>query len=225
MGAAAAAFAVTTGLVRAIGERLAPEAVFAMDCETPVVALTIDDGPDPETTAEILAVLERHGATATFFVIGERALEHPGVLTDIVAQGSELGNHTFTETHSNEVPPSELVHGIVKTHHVVSGFGPVRWLRPGGGRMTEVIEEVAEVRGYRIALADVYPFDHLLRWPAAQRAYVLWAVEPGSIVALHDVGERGERTAQMLEGMLPALSDDGYRVVSLSEMAQADGCW
>lgn len=60
------------------------------------LALTFDDGPDPVWTPKILDVLEREHVPATFFVIGENALEHPQLLRRIVADGSELGNHSYT---------------------------------------------------------------------------------------------------------------------------------
>ncbi len=59
------------------------------------VALTFDDGPDPEVTPRILALLDRHGARATFFCIGERAARHPELVRDIVARGHAIGNHTM----------------------------------------------------------------------------------------------------------------------------------
>jgi hypothetical protein len=71
-----------------------------MSCSAPVrcqtVALTFDDGPDAEWTPKILDVLEREHVPATFFVIGENALQHPQLLRRIVAGGSELGNHSYT---------------------------------------------------------------------------------------------------------------------------------
>jgi peptidoglycan/xylan/chitin deacetylase (PgdA/CDA1 family) len=60
------------------------------------VWLTIDDGPDPEDTPRILALLAAHGARATFFVIGEKAVRHPGLIRAITAAGHEVGHHTHT---------------------------------------------------------------------------------------------------------------------------------
>src|SRR3546814_9759121 len=60
-----------------------------------MLALTFDDGPDAEWTPKILKVLESTRTPATFFVIGENALEHPGLLQRIVADGDEIGNHTY----------------------------------------------------------------------------------------------------------------------------------
>ncbi len=60
------------------------------------VALTFDDGPDPRMTPRVLDILDEIGATATFFVIGERAKRHPEILRSIVSRGHAVGNHTHT---------------------------------------------------------------------------------------------------------------------------------
>ena len=69
-----------------------------------------------------------------------------------------------------------------------------------------------------LALGTRYPFDAQLPWPALTRRLVLWRIEPGAVIILHDVGERGERTARVLEKLLPELNRRGFRVVSLSEL-------
>src|SRR3546814_7882276 len=69
--------------------------VCSSDLDRRMLALTFDDGPDAEWTPKILKVLESTRTPATFFVIGENALEHPGLLQRIVADGDEIGNHTY----------------------------------------------------------------------------------------------------------------------------------
>src|SRR6516162_262157 len=58
-------------------------------------ALTFDDGPNPEVTPRLLALLEKHGIRATFFVLGKYALEHPGLTAEVAARGHVIGNHTY----------------------------------------------------------------------------------------------------------------------------------
>ena len=59
------------------------------------MAITIDDGPEPEVTGRVLDVLDEHGARATFFCIGERVERHPALARSIVARGHEIGNHSY----------------------------------------------------------------------------------------------------------------------------------
>jgi peptidoglycan/xylan/chitin deacetylase (PgdA/CDA1 family) len=81
--------------VLSVIERLTPNIIYRVRTHRPVVALSFDDGPHPIFTPEVLEILHRHDAKATFFVIGERALRHPEVVSQIKAAGHEVGNHYF----------------------------------------------------------------------------------------------------------------------------------
>jgi peptidoglycan/xylan/chitin deacetylase (PgdA/CDA1 family) len=79
--------------------------IFKFPVDTPVVALTIDDAPDPATTLKILEVLAQHQVQATFFVIGSYVEAHPAIATAIAAAGHELGNHMMADQASILLPP------------------------------------------------------------------------------------------------------------------------
>ncbi|MFD0786375.1 polysaccharide deacetylase family protein, partial [Micromonospora azadirachtae] len=68
------------------------------------IALTFDDGPDPRWTPQVLDVLRRHHAHATFFVVGARVNEHPELVRRILAEGHEIGSHTFTHADLSAAP-------------------------------------------------------------------------------------------------------------------------
>ena len=68
------------------------------------LALTFDDGPDPEWTPQILDILKAKGVTASFFIIGANAESHPELVQRIVAEGHDVGNHTFTHPNLGEFP-------------------------------------------------------------------------------------------------------------------------
>src|ERR1700675_323889 len=76
-------------------ERLTPNFIYRVRTERPLVALSFDDGPHPEFTPQVLEILERYHAMATFFLIGERAQRHPEAVSRIRAAGHEVGNHYF----------------------------------------------------------------------------------------------------------------------------------
>src|SRR5229473_3810041 len=86
-------------------ERITPNVTYRVRTDLPVVALSFDDGPHPTFTLQVLEVLRQHDAKATFFLIGERAVRHPDVVSQIKAAGHEVGNHYFrngpTLGHSN----------------------------------------------------------------------------------------------------------------------------
>jgi peptidoglycan/xylan/chitin deacetylase (PgdA/CDA1 family) len=74
--------------------RVFPGTVWMAQTREPVIALTFDDGPDLTYTPQVLDILKRHNARATFFLIGERARQHPELVACIRAEGHEIGNHT-----------------------------------------------------------------------------------------------------------------------------------
>lgn len=199
-----------------------PEGLFRVPTSERALALTIDDGPHPATTPEILDVLERHGARATFFLIGSRAERHPELVREIVARGHEIANHMWEDVPSRGLDSAALERRLVRTHRALSRFATPRWLRPGGGLYSALIVRRARAHGYRLALGTVYPFDTVVRWPGLVARFVVGWARPGSIVILHDGEGRGARTAEALRRALPDLERRGYRVTTLSRLAEAD---
>jgi peptidoglycan/xylan/chitin deacetylase (PgdA/CDA1 family) len=103
------------------------------------VALTIDDGPHPATTPELLRVLRSHSARATFFLIGERAQRHPDLVRRIATDGHELANHLMHDEPSIRLAATEFRRQLAQVHQLLapnaremSGFGPVRGGLPSG---------------------------------------------------------------------------------------------
>ena len=198
--------------------KLSPEVVYFVPTEEPVVALTIDDGPDHVTTPLILDVLKRHGARATFFVIGNRIAGNEDVMVRMVEEQHELANHLTTEVPSVLLDSTELERQLLASHRVIAQFADVHWFRPGSGWYNSRMLSLLDKHGYRCALGSVYPFDPQIPSTWFATHYVLQHVRPGAIIVLHDCGARGERTAAALATILPELSRRGLRVVTLSEL-------
>lgn len=212
---------------------LAPGAVYFVETQAPLVALTIDDGPDnssnhhPKTTHRILQVLSKYNAHATFFLIGDRITpDSQSLVVEIVNQGNEVGNHLWQDQPSIELSPpafeSELIRTQAKISEALQGRSiSVRWLRPGGGAANREMIKIAQDHGYQVALGSIWPYDTLIPLPQFASAQILSNVRPGAIIILHDHGEQGEwgdRTAQTLEQVLPELQRRGLKVVTLSEL-------
>jgi peptidoglycan/xylan/chitin deacetylase (PgdA/CDA1 family) len=207
----------TDWIVAALAER-SPDVVYFVETEEPVVALTIDDGPDPVATPQILDVLEQHDAHATFFLLTERVPGNEDIVTRMLEQGHELANHLTTDEPSILLAPAEFEQKLLEAHDVLSQFSDLRWFRPGSGWYNDEILSIVHKHGYRCVLGSVHPFDPQI--PSARFAarYILGNVQPGSIVVLHDCGSRGERTVAALSMILPALDRRGFRVVTVSEL-------
>lgn len=212
-----------------------PGAIFFMATEAPLVALTIDDGPQAGTTAALLDVLAEHQAQATFFVLGEKLPPGGGgegfdpgelewVLQRLLAEGHELGNHLYRDAASIALSPAAFEAELWATEQRIAPYGPsaeFQWLRPGRGWYSAEMVAIAQRNGYRMVLGDRFPYDTHLPSPGFATAQILGQIQPGSIIVLHDGPERGQRTVATLRRLLPALQRRGYDVVTLSTMARA----
>ena len=197
-----------------------PRCLYAVETREKVVALTLDDGPDPAHTPAILRVLGEHDARATFFFISGNVPGAESLVADVAAHGHELGNHLTREEPSIWLTPTAFVAAMREAGTVLSRFGPVRWLRPGSAWYNERLLDAIEGEGYGSALGSVYPFDPYVPFVRLLEAYILANVRPGAVIVLHEGGARGGRTAGVLRRVLPVLRTRGYRVVTLSELAR-----
>ncbi len=195
--------------------------VFFLPTERPLAALTIDDGVDPVSTPLILDVLRAAGARATFFVLADSAQAHPGLIEQIVRKGHEIGNHQMQDVPAVTLPPDELERQFTEADAILRPFGPVHWLRPGGGFANDQVKRVANGLDCRIALGSAFPMDPYIHSPRFVVAYLLGRVQPGAIVVLHDGGGRGERTATALAAAIPQLQAQGIELVTLTELEAA----
>lgn len=228
-------FAVAGGLALATGaalwsapvwlvDQLArrhPGCLYRVPTQAPLVALTIDDGPDSSSTPLILAELRRQKARATFFLIAERARAHEQLVRTIASEGHELGNHFTRDRASVRLSPSAFEADLLLAHQVLAPYGTVEWARPGSGWYSQSMIGTMRRHGYRCALGSVYPFDATIPSALFAAYYIKWHAHPGAVVVLHDGGSRGQRTAKVLSEVLPELRRRGYRVVSLSELVAA----
>lgn len=198
-----------------------PEVLYEIDTQEPIVALTIDDGPDPDTTPDILNRLKRYGAHATFFLIVNRISDNEELIRRMVEENHELANHLLTDQPSITLTISDFEKQLLEAHEILSEFSEIRWFRPGSGWYNKNMLSILKRHDYECALGSVYPFDPQLGSSWFITRYVLWKVRPGSIIVLHDLGTRGERTAVALDTILPELIRRGYRVVTLSELVDS----
>jgi peptidoglycan-N-acetylglucosamine deacetylase len=198
-----------------------PRCLYAVPTREKVVALTLDDGPDPAHTPEVLSLLREHDARATFFFISGNVSGAERLVADVVAQGHELGNHLTRDEPSIRLSPSAFVAAMREAGAVLSRFGPVRWLRPASAWYNDSMLDAIEREGYQCALGSVYPYDPHVPLVRLSAAYILANTRPGAVIVLHEGGARSARTVDVLGRMLPALRARGYRVVSLSELCNS----
>ncbi len=199
-----------------------------------LVALTFDDGPDPVWTPQLLDILQREGAPATFFVTGANVLGQGDLLRRIVAQGSELGNHSTTHPDLGHRSEPVVALELNATQRLVEAYtGRVmRLFRPpflgdaDPDRRDELhATRVAAGMGMLTVGLNVDPLDW--RGPAAATivARTIAQVEagttqrPAQIVLLHDSGGDRTQTVAALPGIIRGLRARGYELVGVSRLA------
>lgn len=182
------------------------------------IALTIDDGPDPATTPELLRLLAKHNARATFFLISNNVRGNSSLVTRMVREGHEIGNHFTRNEASIGLSPREFDRSFLGADSVLRRYARVRWVRPGSGHYNQRMLRTFRQHRYRCALGSIYPFDPQIPVPAFSAWVVRRNVRPGAVIILHDGGYRGRNTAKTLRRILPELKKRGYRVVTLSEL-------
>ena len=177
-----------------------------------VVYLTFDDGPDPRFTPQVLALLKRYDAKATFFVIGASAKKHPRVVQQVRRQGHALANHTYSHPWLNRLSSAAIADQLRRTDAVI---GRTTCMRPPGGFVTRTVIATARAEGKQVVMWNADPKDWTRPGTAAIASRVMTATRHRSIVLLHDGGGQRAQSVAALSQILANLSAQGYRFESL----------
>jgi peptidoglycan/xylan/chitin deacetylase (PgdA/CDA1 family) len=183
------------------------------------VALTFDDGPDPRFTPQVLAILKRHGAVATFCMVAQNAVGREALVKQVIDGGNRLCDHS--RTHDEQLPDrapdkiSDEVVGAGRTLSDVAGGTPVEWFRAPGGAWSEEISELSVQHGMQPLGWNIDPKD----WERPGADAIVAAVQQqirqqapdGAIILLHDGGGVRDETVEALEQLIPWLAAQGYR--------------
>jgi peptidoglycan-N-acetylglucosamine deacetylase len=182
------------------------------------IALTFDDGPGA-VTAAVLDVLDRHGARATFNVLGERIAGREDVVRRVADEGHEIGVHGWSHGDHRDDPQARAA-GAARTAdavHAVCGVRP-RVFRPPFGLTSPELEAAVAAHGLATVLWDVDPRDY--EEPGAVTIYerTARAMRPGSIVLLHDDRPELAPTAEAVDALLDELRRRGWAATTVSEL-------
>lgn len=194
--------------------------LFAAPTALPQVALTFDDAPHAELTAALLDVLDRHGATATFFCLGARAAERPDLVGEVVRRGHEVGNHLWADRPSIRQSPEEFRTDLLRTHDVLVAAGArPRFVRPGSGWVRPSMLRTAGEHGYRVVLGSIAVLDLDVRDLDQQEAFVARRLRRGAVVVLHEGYAHRSRVVELTDRVLGVLDRRGLTPVTLSELS------
>ena len=192
-----------------------------------VIALTFDDGPWPETTNQILDILEQNGAKATFFTIGNQIAEQPDAVKRAAQMGCQICTHSWDHAAGTgggvdltKMSPTEQVEEVQKGYKAIAdviGEEPSHVMRaPGGNFHDEIITNLWDYVDAEIGW-DVDTED----WsrPGVEAiSNMIMSVKPGQVILMHDGGGEREQTVEALRQCLPKLVEEGYSFVTINEL-------
>jgi peptidoglycan/xylan/chitin deacetylase (PgdA/CDA1 family) len=198
---------------------LVGEAVCHVDTDRPEVALTLDDGPTAEGTAQALAVLRRYGAHATFFLIGSSVAGRESLVRQILAEANEVGNHSFTHVrmvgHSAAFYDAEVMRTDAALRK--AGVPDPHLFRPPYGKKLIGLPRALARHDYRMILWDVEDPPGAVM-PEAYAAAVVREARPGSIILMHVMYPSDRIAREALPQVLQGLKARGLRVVTVGEL-------
>ena len=215
---AAAGLAPRSGLLGPVLTHLPAEAAARRE-----VALTFDDGPDPEVTPAVLDLLERAGHRASFFLVGRRAAAHPRLVAEIAARGHAVENHTFH--HANGfafLGPRRMAAEIDRAQETLAALTgrPPAWFRPVAGMRNPWMGPIVAARSLAIASWTRRGFDTVVADPCRVVRRLTAGLAAGDVLLLHDgaaAAAAGGRPVvlEALPAVLDALAEGGLRAVPL----------
>ena len=214
-------------LVRA-GVRRVLLSTTSVRTDSPLVALTFDDGPDPRLTPAVLDVLRDRGGRATFLMVAERVRQHPALARRVIAEGHEVGLHGDEHV--------EMLNGSVRSQYVslrrgrrdVEALLDVRitWFRAPFGKQEPETVLACRLAGMRPLMWSTSAHDWQPDPIEDQLRHVAGGLKPGAIVVLHDGSARvaepppppPENQPELLDRLLDLLHERALRPVTMSEL-------
>jgi peptidoglycan/xylan/chitin deacetylase (PgdA/CDA1 family) len=190
------------------------------------VGLTFDDGPHPLHTPQVLEILDRFQAKATFFVIGRHLQEHGALVAAASEAGHVIGNHTYHHFRTMNFFPSERIREeILACQNEVekwAGYKPRFYRQPTGFRNPRIFGILKELQISMVGW-QVRAFDTQRQNPEVIARRILQKVQPGGVILLHDGSDSAsneDRTAtlQALPEILAGLRDRGMEFLTLAEL-------
>jgi len=181
------------------------------------IALTFDDGPS-EFTLEVLELLKKHNAKATFFCIGKNIEKHPEILQRIIDEGHLVGNHSYSHSKFFDFyNASTIIEELHKTDALLEKFTSkkINFFRPPYGVTTPSIRRALKVTNHKVIGWNIRSLDGGTKNQELILNRIIKRVSPGGIVLLHDTAPH---SVLVLEQFLQFLEHSNYEVISIEEL-------
>jgi peptidoglycan-N-acetylglucosamine deacetylase len=187
--------------------------VFYVDDGPKVIALTIDDGPSPVYTPQVLRLLAKYRITATFSMIGIQVKEYPGVARDVAEAGHRISNHTWRHLDLPLLSPAAAIDEMDRATaaiHDATGITPHMFRAPFGAWSRTVIQHCDQT-GMMPIDWSVDPRDWARPGVSSIVSNIMRNTQTGSIILEHDGGGDRSETVAALKIVIPRLLHDGYQ--------------
>lgn len=184
-----------------------------IDPSKPVIALTFDDGPS-KYTDDILSLLKENNAYATFFVVGNKVETYSSTINTMIKNGNEIGNHSYSHKWLSRLSTNSIKEEIELTQNVlknIAGYTPTL-IRPTYGAVNKKLRNSTNLK---VILWDVDTKDWKIKSEEKIAERALNSIEDGDIVLMHDIYERSYNALKII---IPALKEEGYQFVTVSEL-------
>lgn len=187
-----------------------------------LVAITFDDGPHEIYTPQILNLLNKYHAKATFFVIGKQVEKFPYIIKREVKDGHEIAIHTYSHHYDKNISEKTLKEELDHTSKIIfqaTGFKPTLF-RPVGGFYNPTIIDTAFHNHYKVILWSWHQDPKDWSKPGTEKiaSLIKTNAHPGDIILLHDSGGDRTQTVKALENILDYFSKNNFKCVTVSEL-------
>ena len=216
--------------ISTLGKFLYPSLLWNLPKTGNTLYLTFDDGPIPEVTPWVLALLKEYHAKATFFCIGENIVKHPEVFDQILAEGHNVGNHSFNHLDGWKTSISTYIENVEKTEKIIFEKQEGRYknqdnrteskekrnknlklFRPPYGKITPKQIKILQGQGFKIVMWEVISGDFDVNIsPENCLNNVLKNSKPGSIVVFHDSIKASANLKEVLPKVLQYFHQKGF---------------
>ena len=188
-----------------------------------IISLTFDDGPDPEVTPEVIKILRKYNISATFFIIGHKAVNHKELLKKMIEEGHVIGVHSYQHAFFFDLyGKKKMERDLVKASESVrvewwngGKVEPGKLFRPPYGVTNPTVAKVVKKLGYRVIGWSIRSLDTTIKDPMKVAERVNNRLHPGAVILMHDTRKD---LPGILENVIENAVEKGYRFVGLEVM-------
>lgn len=172
------------------------------------VALTFDDGPHEPNTAKVLDVLKKHDVKAAFFIIGKHIKGHEALMQRLVAEGHQIGNHSFSHHNLFDLwSTKKITQDVQQCQNLIEQYQSANLFRPPYGVTTPNIRRALKTLNLRSIGWNIRSYDTSAGSISQVKDRIMKQLKPGAIILLHD---RLDLAPGLLEALIPELKGHGY---------------